>query len=86
MELLLLKMLHGTGDISGDGSGHSYQHFSHLVQAAQIDCRIGIIPGNHDNQKQLAANVVEEYLWLHNPILVLPNQWHLRRHFSGPAG
>lgn len=66
-----------TGDISGDGSGHSYQHFSHLVQAAQIDCRIGIIPGNHDNQKQLAANVVEEYLWLHNPILVLPNQWHI---------
>lgn len=66
-----------TGDISGDGSGQSYQHFSHLIQAAQIGCRIGIIPGNHDNQQQLAANIIEQYLWLHHPRLVLPNQWHI---------
>jgi Icc protein len=66
-----------TGDISGDGSGQSYQHFSQLVQEAQIGCRIGIIPGNHDNQKQLAFYVPEKYLWLHHPILVLPNQWHI---------
>jgi Icc protein len=66
-----------TGDISGDGSGQSYQHFSHLIQAAKIGCRIGIIPGNHDNQQQLAANIVEQYLWLHHPRLVLPNQWHI---------
>ncbi|WP_293745666.1 metallophosphoesterase [uncultured Paraglaciecola sp.] len=66
-----------TGDISGDGSGQSYQHFSHLIQGAQIGCRIGIIPGNHDNQQQLAANIVEQYLWLHHPRMVLPNQWHI---------
>ncbi|MFT4746161.1 MAG: Icc protein, partial [Congregibacter sp.] len=39
-----------TGDISGDGSGQSYQHFSKLLCETKIKCRIGIIPGNHDNQ------------------------------------
>jgi Icc protein len=66
-----------TGDISGDGTEQSYQHFSHLVHEANIDCRIAVIPGNHDNQIQLTANVLEEYLWLHQPQLSLPNQWHI---------
>jgi Icc protein len=66
-----------TGDISGDGTGKSYQHFIHLIHEAKIDCRVGIIPGNHDNQEQLTAHVSEEYLWLHNPQLELPNQWHI---------
>lgn len=66
-----------TGDISGDGSGQSYQHFSKLLCETKIKCRIGIIPGNHDNQEQLTAHVLEEYLWLNNPQLILPNQWHI---------
>ena len=66
-----------TGDISGDGSEKSYQHFSSLIDAAKIGCRIGIIPGNHDNQEQLTTNVLKEYLWLNNPQLILPNQWHI---------
>ncbi len=66
-----------TGDISGDGSGQSYQHFSSVVDKAKINCRVGIIPGNHDNQAQLTANVLAEYLWLNNPQLILPNQWHI---------
>jgi Icc protein len=66
-----------TGDISGDGSGQSYQHFSSLLHKAKIDCRVGIIPGNHDNQEQLTTNVLDEYLWLNNPQLILPNQWHI---------
>ena len=71
-ELLLV-----TGDISGDGSGQSYRHFSRLLAQAKIDCRVGIIPGNHDNPQQLAANINEEHLWLNNPQLILPNQWHI---------
>lgn len=66
-----------TGDISGDGTEQSYQHFSQLVHEVNIDCPIGVIPGNHDNPEHLTANVPEEYLWLHHPQLVLPNQWHL---------
>jgi Icc protein len=66
-----------TGDISGDGSEQSYQHFSSLIYEAKIDCQVGIIPGNHDNQEQLTANVLAEYLWLNHPQLILPNQWHI---------
>jgi Icc protein len=66
-----------TGDISGDGSGQSYQYFSNVVCEANLDCRVGIIPGNHDNQDQLTTHVLEEYLWLNNPHMVLPNQWHI---------
>jgi Icc protein len=66
-----------TGDISGDGTDQSYQHFARLVRETNIGCRIGVIPGNHDNQKLLQANVLEEYLWLHQSRLVLPNQWHI---------
>jgi Icc protein len=71
-ELLLI-----TGDISGDGTGQSYQHFSGLLQAAKIPCQIAVIPGNHDNQAQLTANIFDEYLWLQHPQLVLPNHWHI---------
>lgn len=66
-----------TGDISGDGSEQSYQHFSRLIHTAKINCRIGIIPGNHDNQEKLTANVVKEYLWSHQPQMTLPNKWHI---------
>lgn len=66
-----------TGDISGDASGQSYQHFFHLIQDTQIGCQIRIIPGNHDNQKQLTKHVEAEYLWLDHPQLVLPNRWHI---------
>lgn len=66
-----------TGDISGDGSEQSVRHFSSLLLDAKLDCRVGVIPGNHDNPKYLATQVLEEYLWLHNPQLILPNQWHI---------
>ena len=66
-----------TGDISGDGSTESYQHFSKLIHESKVDCKIGIIPGNHDNQAQLKSNILKEYLWLSNPRMVLPNQWHI---------
>ena len=72
-----IEVLLVTGDISGDGSGQSYQHFSNLVNETKLDCKIGIIPGNHDNQVQLKENVFEEYLWSSNPQIVLPNQWHI---------
>jgi Icc protein len=66
-----------TGDVSGDATKPSYQHFSSLLQLAKIDCRIAVIPGNHDNQEYLETNIHEEYLWLHHPQLVLPNHWHI---------
>jgi Icc protein len=66
-----------TGDISGDGSGQSYQHFSKLLNETSINCRIGIIPGNHDNQTQMKTHIDSDYLWLNKPRLILPNRWHI---------
>jgi Icc protein len=66
-----------TGDISGDGSGQSYQHFSELLNEAGINCRIGIIPGNHDNQAQMKTHIDSDYLWLNQYRLILPNRWHI---------
>ncbi|MBU3004864.1 metallophosphoesterase [Paraglaciecola arctica] len=66
-----------TGDISGDGTAQSYQHFSNLLQQAEINSRIAVIPGNHDNQQQLSANINPEYLWLQHSQLVLAKQWHI---------
>jgi Icc protein len=70
-------MLLVTGDISGDGSEQSYQHFSSLLCEANMHCRVGIIPGNHDQQAHLTTNILAEYLWLSSPQVVLPNQWHI---------
>lgn len=77
VELQRPEVLLITGDISGDGSGKSYRHFARLLQEAQIDCQIGIIPGNHDDQTQLRSNVPETYLWSSQPRLILDNHWHI---------
>ncbi|MBL4629863.1 MAG: metallophosphoesterase [Paraglaciecola sp.] len=66
-----------TGDISGDGTEQSYLHFSNLLEQAKIDCRVGIIPGNHDDKIRLADNIPKADLWVNNPQLVLPNHWHI---------
>ncbi|MFT6342988.1 MAG: Icc protein [Paraglaciecola sp.] len=66
-----------TGDISGDGSGQSYQHFSKLLYETGINCRIGIIPGNHDNQAQMKSHIDSDYLWINKHRLILPNRWHI---------
>ncbi|WP_299073641.1 metallophosphoesterase [uncultured Paraglaciecola sp.] len=66
-----------TGDISGDGSLQSYQHFSRLLHEANLNCQIGIIPGNHDNQTYMQICICRDYLWLNKPQLQLPNQWHV---------
>lgn len=66
-----------TGDISGDGSEQSYQHFSRLLNKADINCRIGIIPGNHDNQMHMKIHINNDDLWLNKQRLILPNRWHI---------
>jgi Icc protein len=66
-----------TGDISGDGSRQSYQHFSKLLNETGINCRIGIIPGNHDNQAQMKTHIDSDYLWINKHRLILPNRWHI---------
>ncbi len=38
-----------TGDISGDDSAQSYQHFVELMISHNMRGRIKVIPGNHDN-------------------------------------
>lgn len=38
-----------TGDISGDDSQKSYQHFLQLIEQHQLLTKLHVIPGNHDN-------------------------------------
>ena len=66
-----------TGDISGDGSKQSYQHFCKLISDSTINCKINVIPGNHDNQSYLKATLPADYLWVTNPHLVVSNRWRI---------
>lgn len=70
-----------TGDVSGDGSKLSYQHFKQLIKASGIMCRYVILPGNHDDLNNLQQQFEAENLWLAYPSespLTLANwQFHL---------
>lgn len=44
-----------TGDISGDGSEQSYQHFLSLINDAGMLDKLHTIPGNHDDEKRYAS-------------------------------
>lgn len=52
-----------SGDLSGDGSLASYQHFSDLLVQHQLTCRIVIVPGNHDELLHMQQQFKPEQLW-----------------------
>jgi Icc protein len=66
-----------TGDISGDGSVQSYQHFNRLIEAAGLEHKLLVIPGNHDNQTAMQSIFCAQQLWSNTPHVILNNQWHL---------
>ena len=64
-----------TGDLSGDASKQSYQHFSALLQDCHIDCPISILLGNHDCQDSLSAHFSASQLWQTTSPILLNHDW-----------
>jgi Icc protein len=52
-----------SGDISGDESMQSYQHFQRLWQQSGIEAPIMVLPGNHDNEQLLADLLSNQHNW-----------------------
>lgn len=57
-----------TGDISGDGSAASYQHFCQLWQQAQIKAPLRVIAGNHDKMALLHQYLSAQLLDVADPM------------------
>ncbi|MGS2719225.1 metallophosphoesterase [Paraglaciecola aestuariivivens] len=66
-----------TGDISGDASGESYQHFQTLLKQANLSCELYLLPGNHDDPSLMQACFPAHQLWINLPHIALGSRWHL---------
>lgn len=64
-----------TGDISGDLSETSYQHFQTLWQQAGIPAAMHLIPGNHDEPVLLRQFFRRQLAWLQTSLKL--GNWHL---------
>ncbi|MEP0354177.1 MAG: metallophosphoesterase [Paraglaciecola sp.] len=83
-ELLLV-----TGDLSGDGSIKSYQHFKTLFIESNLDCDLQVLPGNHDSLEYLLATFSKKSLWVNSPHLDCHDNWQihsLNTQFKGALG
>lgn len=56
-----------SGDLSGDGSTTSYQHFKQLINDYGIQSHLLILPGNHDNTDILRQQFSPDNLWCDDP-------------------
>jgi Icc protein len=77
-----------TGDVSGDGSLESYQHFKTLLAQSELTCEVSILPGNHDQPDKLKIKFAETQLWLASPLDVSTN-WNIHlvnTHYKGTLG
>ncbi|MFT2089585.1 metallophosphoesterase [Paraglaciecola sp. 2405UD69-4] len=84
-----IALLLVTGDLSGDASALSYQHFKQLLVEANLDCKLLILPGNHDSIEHLKATFPEENLWFRSPISLDDTNWQLHllnSQFEGALG
>jgi Icc protein len=61
--VLQADLVIASGDISGDESVHSYQHFQQLWRESTIRAPLMVLPGNHDNECLLADVLSKEYNW-----------------------
>lgn len=66
-----------TGDISGDGSEQSYQHFIALLKQHSLTDILLAIPGNHDEPSFMQKHFPAKSLCLDSPHFALDNNWHL---------
>lgn len=66
-----------TGDISGDGSELSYQHFMSLVKKLGLIDSLLVIAGNHDNPEHMKKLFPAKSLCLDNPHFAISENWHL---------
>ena len=61
--LLQADLVIASGDISGDESVLSYQHFQQLWQQSGIGAPLMVLPGNHDNEDLLADLPSNQHNW-----------------------
>lgn len=54
-----------TGDVSGDESYQSYQHFITLWQQSTLCCDFVVLPGNHDDIALMHDVIPAKNLWTH---------------------
>lgn len=64
-----------SGDISGDASAESYQHFKQLWRDSGLTSPLMVLPGNHDDLALLNAELSEYRLWTAAPISL--GKWHI---------
>ncbi|WP_133467986.1 metallophosphoesterase [Paraglaciecola marina] len=84
-----IDMLLVTGDLSGDASEASYQHFEQLFAASNLECELRILPGNHDSIQHLLIVFSEGMLWLNSPLEFCNIHWKvhlLNTQFQGTLG
>ena len=76
-----------TGDISGDHSLQSYQHFLDLWNASACEAQLAVIPGNHDDP-QVMEDLFGQRVLSENPAISCPGwQIHgLNSHYRGTLG
>ncbi|MCF2949077.1 metallophosphoesterase [Paraglaciecola aquimarina] len=78
-----------TGDVSGDGSIGSYQHFKQLISNANLRCGITILPGNHDSPELLKSEFPQNVLWGNSPLISDEKEWQihlLNSHYKSTFG
>lgn len=61
--LLQTDLVIASGDISGDESVQSYQHFQQLWRQSGIKAPLMVLPGNHDNEQLLADVSSNQHHW-----------------------
>ena len=75
-----------TGDISGDNSKESYQHFVELIEQ-YVSVPVYVIPGNHDNNSYFDALLSKYHLRSGNSVQI--GNWRLHgidTRFEGTRG
>lgn len=78
-----------TGDVSGDGSLKSYQHFKTLLAQSELTCEVSILPGNHDHPDKLQTEFAATQLWNHSPLDTCDAKWQIHlvnTHHQGTLG
>lgn len=66
-----------SGDISGDKSLQSYQHFSALWRHHELACELMVLPGNHDDEALMRAHFpVRQFPLLYTPFTLKTWQLH----------
>ena len=75
IKTLSAELVIASGDISGDGSAESYEHFKQLWIDSGIAAPLMVLPGNHDELSAMQAKLSDYGLFSAAPMKL--GKWHL---------